>query len=86
MKPRILKRLHSQLRTTSYESTSDSSLPDIDTDKWQKNLLADPSYNGSVPIDIILGADKYGKIILEGLKKVESGLLGKTPNLVGFCR
>ncbi|KAG5892692.1 hypothetical protein JTB14_011153 [Gonioctena quinquepunctata] len=52
-------------------------LPDMDTDRWQNNILADPTYNESGPIDILVGANEYEKIILEGLKTIESGLIGQ---------
>ncbi|KAG5894538.1 hypothetical protein JTB14_026826 [Gonioctena quinquepunctata] len=36
-----------------------------------------PTYNGRGSIDILLEVDEYGKSILEGLKKIESDLIGQ---------
>lgn len=56
-------------------------LENIDIQQWQNYLLADPTYNIPGPIDVILGAEEYGNIILEGLWKTGTGLLGQNTNL-----
>lgn len=46
-------------------------------EKLQHNnfLLADPTFDTPGPIDIILGADAFTEIILDGIKKTENGVL-----------
>lgn len=51
-------------------------VPEISLDQWQNTILADPTFNTTGPIDILLGAEEHGKIILEGLKK-NAGLIGQ---------
>lgn len=43
----------------------------------QNHIVADPTYCDPGPIDMIIGADIYGSIILDGIKKFENGLLSQ---------
>ncbi|XP_031333712.1 uncharacterized protein LOC116163752 isoform X1 [Photinus pyralis] len=49
----------------------------MEMESWQNVVLADPTLNIPGPIDILLGAHDYAKIIMEGIKKTESELLGQ---------
>lgn len=40
----------------------------IDKSQWNNIILADPNFDVQGPIDLILGADVYSKIILQGMK------------------
>ncbi len=40
-----------------------------DPTRWQNIILADPQYAFPGPIDVLLGADVYGSILLKGIKK-----------------
>lgn len=62
-------------------STLPSEHLSINTEIWQNDILADPTYQQPGPIDIILGAKEYGEIILEGLHKTDDGLLGQNTEL-----
>ncbi|XP_047504891.1 uncharacterized protein LOC125049565 [Pieris napi] len=71
-----------------------SSLPSNDVQQiqslWLKNkVIADPTYYKKGPIDIILGAQEYSKILLKGFEKLEDGILAQDTEfgwiLSGFC-
>lgn len=44
-------------------------------------LLADPTYNKKGPIDIILGAQEYSKILLQGFKRLQGGIIAQETEL-----
>lgn len=45
---------------------------------WNNVMLADPTYDTPGPIDLIIGADVYHSIILEGIKKSNNLIAQKT--------
>lgn len=51
------------------------------TDNLQNHMIADPTFNKPGPVDVILGAEVYGKIISEGMFKSKNGLLGQNTEL-----
>lgn len=56
-------------------------LENPDDQQRQSQILADPTYMRPGPIDAILGAEEYGKVVLQGLQKTEDGLLGQQTEL-----
>ncbi|XP_031333985.1 uncharacterized protein LOC116163998 [Photinus pyralis] len=63
----ILTKITENLPLASFE---------MNKDPWKNVLLADPTLNNSGPIDILLGAEEYAKIILPGVMK-EGKLVGQ---------
>ncbi|XP_031331852.1 uncharacterized protein LOC116162377 [Photinus pyralis] len=61
----ILKRITGELPSKSFE---------FNTDRWRNQLLADPTLNKPGPIDILLGAEDYANIIMDGIRKEDSCL------------
>lgn len=52
-------------------------LADKDAQLWEQYILADPTYDVPGPIDVLIGIDLYKHIILEGIKKSNSGLVAQ---------
>ncbi|XP_071057555.1 uncharacterized protein [Onthophagus taurus] len=59
------------------QSLPNKNLPISSDEHWTNKILADPTYNIPGPIDAIIGAEEYGKIIQDGIHKAEHGLLGQ---------
>ncbi|XP_031346826.1 uncharacterized protein LOC116173472 [Photinus pyralis] len=54
---------------------------EFDLEPWQTKILADPTLNITGPIHVLLGAQDYAKIILNGVTKTASALLGQQTEL-----
>ncbi|XP_022824808.1 uncharacterized protein LOC111355259 [Spodoptera litura] len=61
----------------------------LDPQKIENKIIADPTYYKQGPIDIILGAEEYSKILLQGFEKIDSGIISQNTEfgwiLSGFC-
>ncbi|XP_026326321.1 uncharacterized protein LOC113235013 [Hyposmocoma kahamanoa] len=44
-------------------------------------MIADPTYYKRDPIDILLGAEEYSKILLQGFEKLENGIIAQNTEL-----
>lgn len=62
-------------------STLPSNQIKISTEDWKTLWLADPTFNVPGPIDAILGAEEYGKILLGDIQRNDSGLLAQNTTL-----
>lgn len=58
-----------------------TTLTALSQDLGDNTILADPTYNRSGPIDIILGAHDLGQVLLTGVKKLGNGLIAQDTEL-----
>lgn len=54
---------------------------EVNTELWQNKILADPGFGKPGPIDVILGAQEFHEILLEGIDKSNDGLVAQNTEL-----
>lgn len=67
----------------------EKNVPELKSDCLQNKLFADPTYYKRGPIDIILGAQEYSNLLLNGLHKMQDGIIAQNTEfgwiLSGIC-